>query len=157
MPSFNKVIICGHLTRDVELKSTQGGATIASFTLAANRKWKTEAGETKEEVTFVDCVAFNVRGDRIAEYVRKGHPLLIEGHLRQEQWEDNNTGQKRSRIRVVVDGFTLINSKGSGGGGAEPGEEAPPRGDGKTGKQKAREQGAGATEAGPVADDDVPF
>lgn len=111
MPSFNQVVLCGHLTRDVELKATTTGKSIANFTLAINRSWKSEGGEKKEEVAFIECTAFTNRADMIAKYVSKGQPLLISGYIRQESWNDKTTGANRSKLKVVVENFTLIGSR----------------------------------------------
>src|ERR1700681_1763328 len=103
MASFNKVILVGNLTRDPELRYTPKGMAIAKFGLAINRTWKNEAGETKEGVTFVDIDSFGKQAETIAKYMKKGRPLLIEGRLRLDQWDDKQTGQKRSRLGVVLD------------------------------------------------------
>ena len=96
MASFNKVILAGNLTRDPELRYTPKGTAIAKIGLAVNRTWKSETGEMKEEVTFVDVDAFGRQAEVIAQYMKKGRPLLVEGRLRLDQWEDKNTHQKQS-------------------------------------------------------------
>ena len=132
MANFNKVILAGNLTRDIETRFTPKGTAVAQFGLAINRTWKTEGGEKKEEVTFVDCTAFGKSAETLAQYVKKGAPLLVEGRLRQETWEDKETGKDRSKLTVVVEGFQFLAS-------------AP---------KKASEA---AQSAAPVEDDDVPF
>lgn len=120
MASFNKVILAGNLTRDPELRYTPKGVAIAKLGLAVNRTWKNEAGETKEEVTFVDIDAFGRQAEVIAQYFKKGRPILIEGRLRLDQWDDKQTGQKKSRLGVVLEGFSFIDSNrgdGSSSGG----------------------------------------
>ena len=110
MASFNKVIIAGNLTRDPEMRYTPKGTAIARFGIATNRKWKTETGETKEEVTFVDIDAFGRQAEVIAQYMKKGRPLLVEGRLKLDEWEDKNTHQKVSKLRVVLESFSFIDS-----------------------------------------------
>ena len=97
MANFNRVILAGNLTRDPELRYTPKGTAIARIGLAINRTWKNEAGETKEEVTFVDVDAFGRQAEVIAQYMKKGRPLLVEGRLKLDQWEDKNTHQKQSK------------------------------------------------------------
>src|SRR5216684_1615591 len=112
MANFNKVILAGNLTRDPELRYTPKGTAVATIGMAVNRTWKNEAGETKEEVTFVDVETFGRQAEVLAQYMRKGRPLLIEGRLRLDQWEDKNTHQKMSKLKVVLEGFSFIDSKG---------------------------------------------
>lgn len=115
MASFNKVIIAGNLTRDPELKFTPKGTAICKISLAINRQWRTETGEQKEEVTFVDVDCFGKQAETIGKYLTKGKPLLVEGRLRLENWEDKTTQQKRSRLGVVMESFQFLDSgKGEG-------------------------------------------
>src|SRR5437763_385437 len=101
MANFNKVILAGNLTRDPEVRYTPKGTAIAKLGLAINRTWKNEAGETKEEVTFVDVDAFGRTAEVISQYLKKGRPILVEGRLKLDQWDDKQTGQKRSRLEVL--------------------------------------------------------
>ncbi len=96
MASFNKVILVGNLTRDPELRYTPKGMAIAKIGLAVNRVWTNEAGEKKEEVTFVDVDVFGRTAENVGQYMRKGRPILVEGRLRLDQWDDKQTGQKRA-------------------------------------------------------------
>ena len=116
MANFNRVILAGNLTRDPELRYTPKGLAIAKFGLAINRTWKSETGETKEEVTFVDVDAFGRQAEVVAQYMKKGRPFLVEGRLKQDTWEDKNTHQKQSKLKVVLEGFTFIDSKGGDSG-----------------------------------------
>jgi single-strand DNA-binding protein len=118
MANFNKVILAGNLTRDPELRYTPKGVAIAKIGLAINRTWKTETGESKEEVTFVDVDAFGRQAEVIAQYMKKGRPFLVEGRLKLDQWEDKNTHQKQSKLKVVLEGFSFIDTKGGDSGGA---------------------------------------
>ena len=112
MANLNKVMLIGNLTRDPELRATPKGAAICSFSLAVNRKFKTEDGSEREEVTFVDLEAWGKAGENIAKYCSKGKPLFVEGRLRLDQWEDKTTKEKRSRMKVVVDNFQFLGSRG---------------------------------------------
>lgn len=108
MASFNKVILAGNLTRDVELRFTPKGTPIAQFSLAVNRAWKDDAGNKKEEVSFIDCKCFGKQAETISEWFKKGRPILIEGRLNQETWDDKETKEKRSKLVVIVEGFSFI-------------------------------------------------
>jgi single-strand DNA-binding protein len=119
MASFNKVILVGNLTRDPELRYTPKGLAIAKLGLAVNRTWKSETGESKEEVTFVDIDAFGKQAETIGQYLKKGRPILVEGRLRLDQWDDKQTGQKRSRLGVVMENFQFLDSGNRTEGGAE--------------------------------------
>lgn len=159
MANFNKVIIAGNLTRDPELRYTPKGMAIARIGMAINRSWKTETGETKEEVTFVDVDAFARQAEVIAQYLKKGRPLLVEGRLRLDQWEDKNTHQKQSKLKVVLESFSFLDSRGAGDGGGA-GEPARPRPTGPTAPAAAPSPSAPESsepEAPPAEEDDVPF
>jgi single-strand DNA-binding protein len=126
MPSFNKVILVGNLTRDPELRYTPKGTAVAKIGLAVNRQWKDESGQQKEEVTFVDVDAFGRQAEVISQYLKKGRPILVEGRLRLDQWDDKQTGQKKSRLGVVLESFQFLDSGGAREGGAGGGFSAPP-------------------------------
>jgi len=115
MANFNKVILAGNLTRDPELRYTPKGMAVAKLGLAINRTWKSESGESKEEVTFVDVDAWGRQAEVIAQYFRKGRPILIEGRLKLDTWEDKNTHQKVSKLKVVLESFSFIDTKGAEG------------------------------------------
>jgi len=151
MANFNKVILAGNLTRDPELRYTPKGTAIARIGLAINRTWKSETGETKEEVTFVDVDAFGRQAEVIAQYMKKGRPFLVEGRLRLDQWEDKNTHQKQSKLRVVLEGFSFIDAKGA--------DNAAPAGSRPAAAPAAAAEAPAAAGAEPAApeEDDVPF
>src|ERR1041385_6531782 len=154
MANFNKVILAGNLTRDPEVRYTPKGTAIAKLGLAINRTWKTETGETKEEVTFVDVDAFGRTAEVISQYFKKGRPILIEGRLRLDQWDDKQTGQKRSRLGVVLEGFSFVDSKGGDGGAPS---EAP-RARTAPAPSASAAPGSPEPEGPPVEEpDDVPF
>ena len=114
MASFNKVILIGNLTRDVELKYLPKGTAVCNLSMAVNRRWKTEAGEEKEDVYFAECKAFGKQAETLAQYVRKGHPLLIEGRLTREEWDDKKTGDKRSTTRIMIETFQFLKGRDEG-------------------------------------------
>jgi single-strand DNA-binding protein len=126
MASFNKVLLMGNLTRDPQLKYLPSQMAVAEFGVACNRKFRTAAGEDREEVTFVDITAFGKTGELINQYFTKGKPIFIEGRLKYDQWEDKNGGGKRSKMTVVAENFQFIGGRDSGGGG---GHDAPSGGD----------------------------
>lgn len=111
-------MLIGNLTRDPELRMTPKGTAICSFSLAINRKWKDEQQE-REEVTYVDCEAWGKTGETISKYCTKGRPLFVEGRLKLEQWEDKNTKEKRSRMKVVTENFQFL------GAGRDEQQSAP--------------------------------
>jgi len=150
MANFNKVILAGNLTRDPELRYTPKGTAIARIGMAINRTWKSETGENKEEVTFVDADAFGRTAEVIGQYLKKGRPILIEGRLKLDQWEDKNTKQKVSKLRVVVEGFQFLDS---GRGDGAPGEGSRNR---SSAPAQSAPEPAGA-EAPAPEEDDVPF
>jgi single-strand DNA-binding protein len=151
MASFNKVILAGNLTRDPELRYTPKGTAVARLGIACNRKWKSETGEMKEEVTFVDVDAFGKTAETIGQYLKKGRPILIEGRLRYDTWEDKQSGQKKSKLSVVLENFQFLDS---GAGRGEGAAEAPrPRA--AAGAAPAAAEPADSD--GPPESDDVPF
>ena len=147
MASFNKVIIAGNLTRDVELRYTPKGVAVAKLGLAVNRVWKNEAGEKKEEVTFVDVDAFGSTAENCGKYLRKGRPVLVEGRLKLDQWDDKQTGAKRSKLGVIAEGVQFLGSAQDGGAPAAPAAARP----------AANSAPAPAGDDGPPESDDVPF
>ena len=149
MASFNKVILMGNLTRDPALRYTPEGTAGPRIGLAVNRVWRTETGENREETTFVDCDAFGRTAETLCQYLKKGRPVLVEGRLRLHSWEDKQTNQKQSRLRVDIENFRFVDSGGSREGAARPQPSPSP----------STSAGAGAdqeSESMP-SDDDVPF
>jgi single-strand DNA-binding protein len=151
MANFNKVILAGNLTRDPELRYTPKGTAIAKIGLAINRKWKSESGEMKEEVTFVDVDAFGKTAETIGQYLKKGRPILIEGRLRYDTWEDKQTKQKKNKLGVVMESFQFIDSSNRGEGGGAPPAPSRPAAAGATPAPEAAEADT------PPEGDDVPF
>jgi single-strand DNA-binding protein len=151
MASFNKVILVGNLTRDPELRYTPKGTAIAKIGVAVNRVWTNEAGEKKEEVTFVDVDVFGRTAENVGQYMRKGRPILIEGRLRLDQWDDKQTGQKKSKLGVVAETVQFLGSAPGGEGGAPaPARQRPAA-------AAAGPAGEPLEGDGPPESDDVPF
>lgn len=147
MAANNSVHLIGNLTRDPEVRVTPKGTSIASFSLAVNRRWKDESGQVKEEVTFVECEFWGKSGEVFAKHHKKGNQAAVEGRLKMDQWEDKTTKEKKSKLKVVVDDFTWQNQR-TAGGSPEAAEDAPaPR--------QAPRSAAPAPTAG--LEDDVPF
>lgn len=120
MANWNKVTLIGNLTRDIEMRVTQGGMQVAKFGVAINRKSK-----DKETTCFVDCTAFDKSAELLAKYVGKGSPLFIEGRLEFSSWEDKQTGAKRSKLEVVVENFQFLRGDDSGGERSGGGRQEP--------------------------------
>ena len=156
MASFNKVILVGNLTRDPELRYTPKGMAIAKVGVAVNRVWTNEAGEKKEEVTFIDVDIFGRTAENVGQYMRKGRPILIEGRLRLDQWDDKQTGQKRSRLGVVAENVQFLGSP-SGAGAAEGGAPAAARPARPAANATTPPPEAPADGEVPPEGDDVPF
>ena len=146
--SVNKVFLMGNLTRDVQIKHTANNTAIANLSLAVNRRYRNNAGEMQEETTFVDCEAWGRTAETMGKYLSKGRPVFIEGRLRLDQWEDRE-GNKRSKLVVVIDTFTFVDSRGSSGGN-----------DGNSGGQsryQPAQTGSGGGGGGTTNTDDIPF
>jgi single-strand DNA-binding protein len=120
MSSFNKVILIGNLTRDPELRYTPKGMAVAKVGLAVNRQWKSESGEKKEEVTFIDVDVWGRTAENVGQYMRKGGSILIEGRLKLDQWDDKQSGQKRSRLGVTAETVQFLASGKKGEQPAAP-------------------------------------
>ena len=154
MANLNKVFLIGNLTRDPELRYTPSGTAVAEFGLAINRRFSSQGGEKKEETCFVDCQAWARSAEVVSEYCKKGSPLFIEGRLKLDSWEGRD-GQKRSKLRVVVENFQFLGSPQGGRGG-------------KSGETPQRDRPAASEAVEPDApdapadepfkvDDDIPF
>ena len=118
MAYLNKVFLIGNLTRDPELRVTPKGTAICQFGLAVNRQFKDESGATRDETTFIYIEAWGQQGELVAKYLSKGSPAMVEGRLKLDQWEDKQSGQKRSKLKVVLDNVQFLSTRG--GPGAPP-------------------------------------
>jgi single-strand DNA-binding protein len=123
MASFNKVILLGNLTRDPEVRYTPKGSAVCDLGIAVNRVYTTDGGEKREEVTFVDVVLWARLAEIAGEYLKKGRPVFIEGRLQMDSWDDKQTGQKRTKLRVVGETMQLLGGRPGGAGAAAT--EAP--------------------------------
>lgn len=121
--SFNQVIVMGNLTRDPDLRQIPNGQSVCSFSLALNRSYKDKDGNWQEATDFVDVVAWAQLGERVAQYLTKGRPVLVSGRLQSRQWEQD--GQKRSKLEVIANDVTFLGGRGDDNGGSEGGQSRP--------------------------------
>ena len=157
MASLNKVMLMGNLTRDVEMRYTPSGMALARLGLAVNRKFRdSKTNELREEVTFVDIDVWGKQAETANQYLSKGQSVFIEGRLKFDQWDDKQTGQKRSKLQVVAERFQFIGARPSGGAGrpvqnADAQRQTPP----------APQSGPESLDAAPedlnIPEDTVPF
>jgi single-strand DNA-binding protein len=140
--SFNQVVLMGNLTRDPELRTTPNGQSVCSFSLALNRSYKGADGNWQEATDYVDVTAWAGLGERVAQYVTKGRPVLVSGRLQSRSWEQD--GQKRSKVEVVANDVTFLGGRDSGAG-------APASDNGDSEKPAAKSAGKSAKKD----DDDV--
>lgn len=163
MASFNKVILMGNLTRDPEVRYVAGGTAVTDISLAVNRTWyDKQQSQKREETTYVEVTLWARQAEVAGEYLSKGRPVLIEGRLQLDTWDDKETGKKRSKLRVVGENMTMLGSRGDGGGGG-----GGSRGSSNQGQSRSRDDNNSSNQSvdsfydsGPssgVADDDVPF
>jgi single-strand DNA-binding protein len=170
MASYNRVILMGNLTRDPQLRYLPNQTAVVDIGLAVNHRYRTSSGEDREEVMFIDCTAFGKQAEVINQYCQKGRPLLVEGRLKLDTWDDKQTGQKRSKHKITIDNFQLIGSRQdaqSGGGNYDEGGDAPPQRAPARGPAAARppvqRQVAPPPDDAPIAqeqqfkEDDIPF
>lgn len=122
MSSYNRVTLIGNLTRNPELKKTKSGASLTEIGLALNRAWTNEQGQKQEEVTFVDVTVWGKTAENAAQYLSKGRSVLVEGRLQLDTWVDSQTGQNRSKLRVVAESLQFMG--GNQAGAQQPGEHA---------------------------------
>ena len=135
MADLNKVMLIGRLTRDPQLRYLPSQSAVCDFGLAVGRKWKTPTGEQKEETAFIDCTVFGKGAEIFNQYMAKGKQVFLEGRLKFDSWDDKTTGQKRSKLNVVVEDFQFLGSPGdgqrAGGGGDEGGAGGGGGGEGR--------------------------
>jgi len=159
MASFNKVILVGNLTRDPEVRYTPKGSAVCDLGLAVNRQYSLEGGEKREEVTFVDVVLWARLAEIAGEYLKKGRPVLIEGRLQLDSWDDKQSGQKRSKLRVVGETMQLLGGRPGGGGDVEPDESGGGASSYNSGPRKSSSTPPPRSAPRPAEpdDDDIPF
>jgi single-strand DNA-binding protein len=154
MANLNKTLLIGRLTRDPELRTVgSAGTSVCEFGLAVNREWTSAAGDRQKEVLFIECTAWARRAEVMAQYLSKGSPVFVEGYLKLDEWEDRETGAKRSKIKFVVDNFQFLESRRDREGGGQQ--------ESRGGDRHERPQGDGPGPETPDDDfpleDDVPF
>lgn len=147
MGGFNKVILLARLTRDPQLKFLSNQTAVCEFGVATNRKFRTAAGEDREEVTFIDLVSFGKTGETINQYFRKGDPIFVEGNLKYDSWEDKQGGGKRHKLSVNVQSFQFVGGSKGGNGSAS----------GSGGSAGGRQDAEPAQVGEGIAEDDIPF
>lgn len=140
MPEINRVMLAGRLTRDPELRYTPGGAAVCKMGMAADRRYRTKDGQQREEVLFINVTAWAKTAEYCGEHLKKGRPVLVEGELRSNEWEDKNTGQKRTTIEVSATRIQTLDWGDRQGGGPSGGSRSEPR--------EIEE---------PIPEDDIPF
>ncbi|HKE00446.1 MAG TPA: single-stranded DNA-binding protein [Planctomycetota bacterium] len=121
MASLNKVLLIGNLTKDPEVRQTPGGQSVCKIRMASTRRFKSQAGDMREDTTFVDVTVWGVRGDNLARFFKKGDPIFIDGRLTLEEWQDKQSGEKRSKLSVTAEDWQFVAAKGEGGSRGESG------------------------------------
>lgn len=166
MANLNKVFLMGNLTRDPQVRYTPGGTAVAEIGLAVNRSWfDKQANARREEVTFVDVTFWGRDAEVAGEYLAKGRPVFIEGRLQLDSWDDKQTGQKRSKLRVVCESMQFIGGRGeggqggAGGGGGRGAPRGAPSSQGSHGgeSQEGPDDSYSQMDSGPPPQDEVPF
>jgi single-strand DNA-binding protein len=156
--SFNQVILMGNLTRDPELRAIPSGQQVCSFSLALNRSYKGSDGNWQEATDFIDVVAWGPLGERVAQYLTKGRPCLVNGRLQSRSWEQD--GQKRSKVEVVAQDVTFLGGAGGGqGGGDNDGNAGKKDNDSPKPSKAAKKDDIVIEDIGdePINLDDIPF
>lgn len=159
--SFNQVILMGNLTRDPELRQTPNGTSVCSFSLALNRSYKGSDGNWQEATDFIDIVAWGPLGERVAQYLHKGRPALVNGRIQSRSWEQD--GQKRNKVEVVAQDVTFLPGGGgggnSGGGGYSGSSSSSPAPAKSSSGSKKKEDDVTIEDIGdePINLDDIPF
>ena len=167
--SYNKVMLMGNLTRDIEMRFTPANTAVGSFGLAMNRQWQDPQGQTREEVCFVDCEVWGKTAETMSKFLTKGKPVFIEGRLKFDSWKDKTDGSNRSKLKVVVEEFRFVGAPaGAAQGPSGPegpddmGQDSgPPQGQGggrpSYNAAPAPRPRASAPAAQPMNEEDIPF
>ncbi len=156
--SYNKVFLLGNVTRDPEVRYTPKGSAVTDLGIAVNRQYTLDNGEKREEVTFVDVTFWGRTAEVAGEYLKKGRSIFVEGRLQLDSWDDKQSGQKRTKLKVIGEMMQMLGSRpgaGGSGGSAEP--EEPPRTQSSGGGSS---RGASAPKSAPPSepdDDEIPF
>ncbi|MEO6846155.1 MAG: single-stranded DNA-binding protein [Chthoniobacterales bacterium] len=153
MASLNKVMLIGNVTRDPEVKYTPKGSAVTDIGVALNRVYTMENGEKREETTFVDVTLWGKQAEFAGQYLHKGRSVFIEGRLQMDTWEDKQSGQKRSRLRIVADGIQPLGPRSGGAGG----ESEPSGGSQGSHAPSSRKEPSHAPHSEELENDDIPF
>jgi single-strand DNA-binding protein len=159
MASYNKVLLMGNLTKDPEVRYTPKGTAVSELRLAVNRYYTTETGEQKEETTFLDVTVWGRQAETAGQYLSKGRPVFVEGRLQMDSWDDKETGQKRTKLKVVAERVQFLGAPRNAEFKDEPpGEDRPTR---SGSARAAKTAPAPAPEEAPPpsggGDDNIPF
>jgi len=156
MASYNKVFLLGNLTRDPEVRYTPKGSAVADLGIAVNRQYTLDNGEKREEVTFVDVTLWGRQAEVAGEYLKKGRSVFIEGRLQLDTWDDKQSGQKRSKLKVIGEMMQMLGARpgGGGGGGEEGGGEETRSSRPSGGSRSVPPPKGGSSEPD---DDEIPF
>lgn len=161
MANFNKVMLMGNVTRDIELRYTPKGTAVTDIGLAVNRIRTGDNGERIEDVTFVDVTLWGRTAEIAGQYLAKGRPVFIEGRLQLDTWDDKTTGAKRSKLRVIGEGIQLLPSGGGGGGGNSGGSGGSQQNSSNRSNDSVNDSPRGAEPAEDYnsgdEEDDIPF
>jgi single-strand DNA-binding protein len=157
MASYNKVFLLGNLTRDPEVRYTPKGSAVADLGIAVNRQYTLDNGEKREEVTFVDVTLWGRQAEVAGEYLKKGRSVFIEGRLQLDTWDDKQSGQKRSKLKVIGEMMQMLGGRPGGGGGG--GDEGGGEGSSHFAKSSGGSQGVPPPKRGSSEpdDDEIPF
>ncbi|HTK39405.1 MAG TPA: single-stranded DNA-binding protein [Patescibacteria group bacterium] len=148
---FNKVILMGNLTRDVETRTTASGQSVANFSLAVSRSWRGQDGQQQEQTSFINCVAWGKVGEIIQQYVKKGSPLLVSGRLEQRSYDDKD-GNKRQAVEVVVEDFNFVS-----GGRSDDSSDYAPRQSSSASTSKSQDVAVDDIDDKPIDLSEIPF
>ncbi|HEY2342555.1 MAG TPA: single-stranded DNA-binding protein [Chthoniobacteraceae bacterium] len=156
MASYNKVFLLGNLTRDPEVRYTPKGSAVADLGIAVNRQYTLDNGEKREEVTFVDVTLWGRQAEVAGEYLKKGRSVFIEGRLQLDTWDDKQSGQKRSKLKVIGEMMQMLGGRpGGGGGGVEEGGTEEARSSRPSGGSRSASPPKGGSSE--PDDDEIPF
>jgi single-strand DNA-binding protein len=166
MASYNKVMIMGNITRDIELRAISNGTAVADLSLACNRVRTGDDGQKIEEVTFVDVTLWGRQAELASQYLGKGKPVFIEGRLQTDSWTDKETGKQRSKMKVIGENMQFIGAPSGGGGNSSGGQQQQNQAKQNSPQQAAPQQQQSPPQGGSPAnnmpafqdeDDDIPF
>ncbi len=159
----NKVILIGNLGKDPEVRYTQGGQAVANLRIATSRSWTDkQSGQRKEETEWHDVEVWGTQAEQCGEYLAKGRQVYVEGRLKTDKWQDKQSGQERSRVKVVADSVRFLGGRGAGGGapggrGSHGPEEGPPNGFEEPESGPMGGGAGGGAGGGGGGPDDIPF